>query len=268
MKFLEYIDAHQPLSGDIVRDLCWLGCEICKCGKFDFLQTELSQDVLSQLDNGLKKLQNNMPLAYLVGHAPFFGLEFSVSPSVLIPRMETEQLVEKIIEDNKNKNGLNILDLCTGSGCIAITLKKHLDCNTTAVDKSDEALKIAQQNAKQHNVDINFLKSDMFQNVKDKFDIVVSNPPYIATKEISSLPKSVKDFEPTLALDGGDDGLLFYKQIAENAPNVMTKNGVLYLEIGFDQGQTVPNILSKNFEQIQVFKDYDQHCRMVKCIRR
>ena len=82
MKFLEYIDAHQPLSDDIIRDLCWLGCEICKCGKFDFLQTELSQDVLSQLDNGLKKLQNNMPLAYLVGHAPFFGFEFSVSPSV------------------------------------------------------------------------------------------------------------------------------------------------------------------------------------------
>ncbi len=268
MQFLDYVDMHQPLAIDNIRDLGWLGCEICKCNKYDFMQQQLTQDVINKLDKALKKLKDNMPLAYIVGHAPFFGLEFCVDQNVLIPRMETEQLVEMIIKDNKSKQNLNILDMCTGSGCIAIALKKHLDCQVTAVDTSIMALNMAKQNAQKNNVVINFLQSDMFQNVNTNFDIIVSNPPYIASKDLTTLPPNVKNFEPNIALDGGVDGLTFYKQIAQDSPKSLKRDGVLYLEIGFDQGQTVPELLSQNFKQIQVYKDYDKHSRMVKCVRR
>lgn len=268
MDFKQYIKELNINNSDLKRDINWLGCYLFKCAIHDLDKQSISLEQKKSLDEGLKKLKQHIPLAYIINYAPFFGKEFFVDESVLIPRMETELLVEKIINENKNKKQLKILDLCTGSGCIAITLKEHLDCVVTASDVSKKALNTAKTNAKKHKVEIEFINSNMFEKINQTFDIIVSNPPYIKTSEIEKLDSSVKDFEPSLALDGGQDGLDFYKKIAQNAPKFLKNDGILYLEIGFDQGKHLENLLKDNFCDIEIIKDYDKNDRIIKCRRK
>ena len=268
MKFRDYIKNLNEQNPNITRDLKFLGCFAFDCELFEVLNIDLDKKQEKFFDKNYKKLKNNVPLAHLTKCAPFFGLNFYVDKNVLIPRMETEILVDTIIKENKDKKNLKILDLCTGSGCIAITLKKFLDCEIFASDLSTKALNIAKKNAKLHNVDINFVRSNMFNNIHSTFDIIVSNPPYIPLTTKEEIEKSVKDFEPSLALFGGNDGLKFYRTIAQDAKNFLKLNGKLYLEIGFDQGKSVPELLKNNFFDIEVLKDFDKNDRIVKCERR
>lgn len=248
----------------------------------------ITQEKEKDLINNVNKLKNGYPLQYITHNQEFMGLNFYVDENVLIPQPDTEVLVENTIKqaleyshenssndfqiqnaianehDDKLKNNesasnLRILDLCTGSGAIAISLKKYLpNAEIFASDISKKALDIAKKNAKINKVQIKFIRSNMFENIKEKFDIIVSNPPYIKTTEISKLSKQVQN-EPTLALDGGHDGLDFYKIIAKEAQKYLNKNGTLLLEIGFNQKKAVTNL----FKGSTCLKDYAGNSRVV-----
>lgn len=223
-------------------------------------------------DNEVKKIMelvdkraNGTPLQYLTNIQYFYGNPFYVDENVLIPRADTEILVEKCIEILKNKKQPKILDMCTGSGCIGITLKKKIkDSELFLVDISEKALNVAKRNASDNNVDVNFILSDLFFNIEDKdFDIIVSNPPYIETSEIEKLNIDVKN-EPILALDGGEDGLDFYKKISQQAYSYLKDTGSICFEIGYNQADKVSEILKKlNYKNIIVYKDYGGNNRVV-----
>lgn len=213
------------------------------------------------------------PYAYIVGYKEFMKLKFKVNKNVLIPREDTEVLVQEIIEcvktnfNNKFQNKdskVKILDMCTGSGCIAISLAKYIEnADITAVDISNDALQIAKENAIINNVKVNFINSNLFDKINEKFDIIVSNPPYIRKEVIESLQDEVKK-EPILALDGGESGLEFYNKIATDALNYLNENGILAFEIGYDQGDEVAKILKDNdFKDIKIKKDISGNNRVV-----
>lgn len=207
------------------------------------------------------------PVAYITGTKEFMSLEFEVNSNVLIPRPDTEIITEYIIEKYRNR-APKILDLCTGSGAIAISLAKYIvNSQITATDISKDALEVAKRNAKKHNVDqrIDFLVKDALKDYEfsDKFDIVVSNPPYIETSVISSLMKDVSEYEPKLALDGGEDGLIFYKKTVNNIRKILKPGGELVFEIGYNQGKSVSEIMEKDFSFVQVSKDFGNNDRMV-----
>ena len=265
-EFVKLAKQKYNLSKDNLRDLSWLGASILNnddLGVVGILSLEIDDIDIEKLENGLKRLTNDEPLAYILGNVDFYGSNIQVNKTVLIPRHETEILCETIIKENQNKKNLDILDLCTGSGCIAITLAKELNCKVVATDISKDAIELAKENANNECVKVKFLISDMFKQIPNKFDIIVSNPPYIESESINTLSCSVKDFEPRWALDGGDDGLEFYRVIANNSPNFLKPNGKLYLEIGYNQGESVPKLLEKNFCDIKVLKDYDKLDRII-----
>ena len=207
------------------------------------------------------------PLQYITGVQNFFGLDFKVNENVLIPRQDTEVLVEKILTENTGKD-LRVLDLCTGSGCIAVTLKKLGGyAEVTGSDISRDALLIADENARENDADITFYESDMFGQMKDagRFDLIVSNPPYIRRAVLETLMPEVRDHEPRIALDGDADGLAFYRIIAEEARGFLTGSGRLYLEIGFDQAADVRRILEeKGYRNLEITKDLSQLDRIVR----
>ena len=206
------------------------------------------------------------PLQYILGEQYFMGLKFLVNKDVLIPRPDTEVLVYEVLElVKKCPKKLKILDLCTGSGCIAISLAKNVkNAEIFASDISDKALAVAKKNSELNETGVKFLKSDMFQDIVEKdFDIIVSNPPYIASSDMASLSKEVLE-EPYGALDGGADGLDFYRKISENALNYLSKNGTLALEIGYNQAEVIFDILRKfKYNNIRLFKDYSGNDRVV-----
>lgn len=203
------------------------------------------------------------PLTKILGHTNFYGLDFIVTKEVLSPRMDTERLVEEVLKDIKPKQ--SVLDIGTGSGAIAITIAKNSQTKVTAVDISEDALKVAKENAKNNNIKVNFVKSNLFNSLKRfaKFDIIVSNPPYIPSKVIDGLEDEVKKFDPILALDGGQDGLDFYKKIIDEAPKRLTHNGKIYFEVGINQALDVKKLLQKNFKDIRIVKDYNKIERVV-----
>lgn len=191
------------------------------------------------IEEGITKLNKGYPVQYIVGNVNFYGYEFNVDENVLIPRFETEELVFKTINYiNKYFNKpLKIVDLGTGSGCIAITLKKELNASVSAVDISDDALNVAKKNALKNNVLINFHLGNMLEPLKDKYDIIISNPPYIAYDEdISNL---VKNNEPPLALFAEDAGLYYYKEILKKSVNYLNEKNIIIFEIGFTQAEII-----------------------------
>lgn len=226
---------------------------------------ELSNENKKQLLESIEKIKKGYPLQYITHYQEFMGIKFEVNENVLIPQPDTEVLVEKTIkivqkcypkEDNRN---IKILDLCTGSGAIAISLKKYLpSVQVFASDISKKALEIAKTNAKKNDVQIKLIESNMFENINEKFDIVVSNPPYIKTDEITKLSNQVQN-EPRLALDGGKDGLDFYRIIQKNIKNYLYENGMLLMEIGYDQGQAVASM----FKDSKLVKDYAGKDRVI-----
>lgn len=202
-----------------------------------------------------EKRRNHMPIAYITGHREFMSLDFKVKSGVLIPRPDTECVVEAVIE---NVSGGNILDIGTGSGAIAVSLAKYIPkSSVTAIDISDEALETAKSNAECNGVSVEFIKADIFKFRTDKiFDCIVSNPPYIESDEISGLMCDVKDFEPRTALDGGADGLVFYRKIANFCKTNLRAGGKLFFEHGYNQYDAVKTILSgAGFESIEEIYD-------------
>ncbi len=216
----------------------------------------------------IKKRSERYPLQYITHTAYFYGAEYYVDESVLIPRFDTENLVELVLKNEKDAK--NFLDMCTGSGCIAIAIKDNLKgINATAADISEAALKVAKKNADGHCADITFIHSDLFENIDGKYDFIVSNPPYIVKDVISTLMPEVKDYEPANALDGGEDGLDFYRQIIKESPKYLNKKGRLYFEIGYDQGESVSNLMrDADFEDILVKSDLSGNDRCVMGILR
>ena len=197
---------------------------------------------LDKLNEYVEKRLGHMPIQYILNKAYFCGLPLYVNENVLIPRFDTEVLVEEVLALSKKDKSKRILDICTGSGAIAIALKKLGEFDRVdALDISDKALEVAKRNAKELDLDINFLKSDMFSSLTSeiKYDIIVSNPPYIQSDVVDTLENEVKDFEPRLALDGDADGMKFYKIIAENYEDYLVDNGVLALEIGYDEANDI-----------------------------
>ena len=234
-----------------------------------YLDKELSEDQEKYFLEMMKDRLNQRPIAYILGNREFMGLDFFVKEGVLIPRPDTETLVEEIINICNNKTGLNILDIGTGSGAITVSLAKYLDkSHIVSVDISDIALEIASKNAVSNKVDerIDFIKSDVFSNVsrENKFDIIVSNPPYIKKSDIDGLDRQVKDFEPYNALEGGEDGLDFYRKITRESREFLNENGILAYEVGHDQASDVSKIMQQNgFKGIYTKSDLQGFERVV-----
>lgn len=215
----------------------------------------------------IEKIIKGKPVQYITNNQEFMKLNFYVDENVLIPQPDTEILVEKVIKSIDIMENIEILDMCTGSGCIGISLAKNIkNTKVTLVDISKEAIEIAKKNAIQNEVEnkITFIQSDMFENVKGKFDIIVSNPPYIKTDIIQTLDKQVQN-EPHIALDGGEDGLDFYKILINEAHKYLKKDGKIFLEIGYDQKQEVENLTkqSKHYKKIETIKDLSQNDRVI-----
>ncbi len=217
------------------------------------------------LENALKRRIKGEPCAYITGETEFMSLPFKVNRNVLIPRQDTENLVEFLI--NSAKGGEEILDLCTGSGCIGISLKKYIkNSSVTTVDISEDALSLVKENRKLNNAEITIVKDDVLNPVYEykEYDILVSNPPYIEKEVIKTLEKQVKDFEPVLALDGGEDGLVFYRKIAKDFKKYIKEDGRIAFEIGFNQGDAVKKILDENgYKNTEIIKDYNENDRIV-----
>jgi len=232
-------------------------------------EDELNFKQLEEFILGIDKLANNVPLQYIINKQEFFKQEFFVNENVLIPQPDTEILVEEVIEIASKFENAKILDLCTGSGAIGVSIAKNIkNAEVTMSDISDKALEIAKKNAINNEVidKCKFILSDMFENIEDKFDIIVSNPPYIKTEIITTLNKEVQN-EPHLALDGGEDGLYFYKLIAENAYKYLNKDGILALEIGYDQKEEVIELLKKEGRYTEIYckKDLAGNYRIIVC---
>ena len=230
---------------------------------------EMSRDEENKLQESIQKIKDGFPLQYITHNQEFMGINFEINEKVLIPQPDTEILVENTIglvlgnksleNQEDSKKTMQILDLCTGSGAIAVSLKKYLpDVKIFASDISEKALEVAKKNAKNNNVEIEFIKSDMFENIHEKFDIIVSNPPYIKSEEIEKLSKEVQN-EPKVALDGGKDGLKFYKIISREIKNYLKENGTLLMEIGYDEA----NEVMKLFENSTCIKDYANNDRVI-----
>ena len=240
-----------------------------------FPEKEIATADNGKLNNILQRLQTGEPIQYILGHTEFYGLPFKVNPSVLIPRPETEELVEWILNTvgTSQLTTSNILDIGTGSGCIAISLKKNLPRATvSAIDISTKALEKAKQNADLNNVKIDFIHADIL-NIKSeieipKSDIIVSNPPYVTQHDKTQMHTNVTDFEPHTALFvPEDDPLLFYNAIADYALNNLSTNGLLFFEINENLGkQTVELLNSKHFKNIELRKDMSGRDRMIRTI--
>ena len=226
----------------------------------------VSEEEKSRISELVKRRISGEPFQYILGTQEFMSLEFTVTPDTLIPRQDTETLVEFVLDKTENLP-LSILDIGTGTGCIPISLSHFKDnLNCVGIDISEEALKIAQKNAETLKVSdrVTFEKCDILTDFPSKkFDIVVSNPPYIKSDIIPTLQTEVRDFEPNLALDGGIDGLKFYRRICEIAPKILKSGGFLVFEIGFDQAQDVFSIMETNFHNLKITKDLSGNDRVV-----
>lgn len=246
----------------------WLLLEhFADINKSDYLakpDMELSKVNAEQIEEAVEKRIKHIPLQHIIGETEFMGLTFKVNENVLIPRFDTEILVDEVVKYVGDQY-LKVLDMCTGSGCIAVTISDMCD-NATVVasDISKDAIDVAKENNTLNQTDVTFVESDLFENVEGLFDVIVSNPPYIRTEEIENLQEEVKMHDPHLALDGGETGLDFYKRIVKDAKEHLKTDGIIFFEIGFDQAEDVSNILKENgYHDIVVKKDLSGLDRVV-----
>ena len=229
------------------------------------LQQEVTDEDYKFVEDIYRKLANHMPAQYIIGHAEFFGMQLKVDERVLIPRPETEELVELILTENL-KDNLRVLDIGTGSGAIALALAKNRpDWSVTAADISQDALDLSLENAYAQNLNLSFIKSDCFSEISSKYDIIVSNPPYISREDQEEVGLNVLHSEPHLALFADEDGLAIYRRIAEDSKDYLNDGGKIYLEIGYKQGQSVPALFMENLpeKRVRTLKDQFGQDRMV-----
>ena len=238
--------------------------DIDKADYFANQDMELNPVVAKEIEEAVEKRINHIPLQHIIGETEFMGLTFKVNEDVLVPRFDTEILVDEVVKYVGDEY-YKILDMCTGSGCIAITVSDMCD-NATVVasDISKDALAVAKENNELNNTDVEFIESDLFENVDGLFDIIVSNPPYIKTEEIENLMDEVKLHDPRLALDGGESGLEFYERIIKDSNDHLKTDGMIFFEIGFDQADDVSKLLEENgFKDIVVKKDLAMNDRVI-----
>ena len=229
------------------------------------LRQEVTEEEKEFVEEIYKKLANHIPAQYIIGHAEFFGMQLKVDERVLIPRPETEELVELILDENPKEN-LNVLDIGTGSGAIALALAKNRpDWTITAADISQDALDLAMENANNQGLTLFFIKSNCFSEISSKYDIIVSNPPYISREDQEEVGLNVLHSEPHVALFADEDGLAIYRRIAEESKDYLNDGGKIYLEIGYKQGQSVPALFKENYpeKRVRTLKDQFDQDRMV-----
>ena len=239
-------------------------CKIERSYYYVHGEEDITQDAQKEYEIAVQKRAEHIPLQYIIGEQEFMGLRFKVNSNVLIPRQDTETLVEQVLKIVKP--GMKVLDLCTGSGCVLISVLKNApELTGMGSDISKTALLVAKENAKLHEVDAEWVRSDLFDNITETFDVIMANPPYIPTGEILSLMPEVRDFEPENALDGGADGLDFYRKIAGQVKDYLNPGGYVYMEIGYDQGEAVSELMrNAGFTEVEVIKDLARNDRVVK----
>lgn len=227
-------------------------------------EDKIDKSVLRDFELNITDLINGKPIQYIVNNQTFYGYDFYVDENVLIPQPDTECLVEEVIQlAEKLERKLKILDMCTGSGVIAISLRKNLNATVFASDISPQALEIARKNTMLNKTEVSFIESDMFEKIEGKFDIIVSNPPYIETDLIKELSAEVQN-EPQIALDGGKNGLDFYRILVKEAGEHLEKNGILAVEIGYNQRENVMKLFEEaGFCEVYAKKDFGNHDRMI-----
>tara|TARA_Y100000588_G_C14124032_1_gene868543 strand:- start:8 stop:859 length:852 start_codon:yes stop_codon:yes gene_type:complete len=262
---IEGREAFKDISDTPALDTDLLVCHFLGLSKLDLLMEpgrEVEAERVQMVREAFEKRAKGFPVQYIIGTEGFMGLEFNVTPSVLIPRPDTEILVEKIIELIDNREGVHILDIGTGSGAITISLAHYLkSAKVDSVDISLEATEVAKGNAVKNNVAdrVTFLNGDVFEPVAEgkKYDVVVSNPPYIPSEDIEGLQVEVAVHEPRLALDGGLDGYDFYRRIINEAPAYLNEGGILAFETGHDQARTIAELMKENgqYENMVIHKD-------------
>lgn len=252
---------------DAALDAWYLLQMVCKIERSYYYvhgEEDITQDAQKEYEIAVQKRAEHIPLQYIIGEQEFMWLRFKVNSNVLIPRQDTETLVEQVLKIVKP--GMKVLDLCTGSGCVLISVLKNApELTGMGSDISKAALLVAKENAKLHEVDAEWVRSDLFDNITETFDVIMANPPYIPTGEILSLMPEVRDFEPENALDGGADGLDFYRKIAGQVKDYLNPGGYVYMEIGYDQGEAVSELMrNAGFTEVEVIKDLARNDRVVK----
>ncbi len=255
-------------------------CHVLKCRRIDLyidFERPLTKSELEELRNIIKRRLKREPLQYIIGKTEFMGLEFKINPNVLIPRPETEILVEKAIETIKkefpSETTVKLLDIGTGSGNISISIAKFLGekVKVVGIDLSDKAIQIAEENAKLNNVEnveficFDFFDTDFENKFQNQFDIIVSNPPYISTEEFETLQEEIKNYEPRIALTDESDGLTFFRRLADLSRKIISNRGFILAEMAYNQAEKVKEIFkSAGYEEIETFKDYLGFERVIK----
>ena len=243
--------------------LLTMACKIDHTYYYVHMDEEMGEVQIAEFQSLIDKRSERIPLQYITGEQEFMGLVFHVNSNVLIPRQDTETLVEEALK--RARPGMKILDMCTGSGCVLISILKNVPgVDGYGVDISKQALLVAKENAKLNEVSAEFERSDLFSNVNGLYDLITSNPPYIPTAEIAALMPEVADFEPLQALDGKEDGLYFYRKIIAEAKEYLNPEGWLLFEIGYDQGQSVSDMMRyAGYQDVCVILDLAGNDRVV-----
>ena len=257
LKDLEYTDpiyeTRRILSDLLNKDLSYLVSH-----DEDLLDSKIENKYFEILE----KRQKGIPLQYILGEEDFYGRTFKVIEGVLIPRQDTEISVEKILNVIENNQINNMLEIGCGTGIVSISVDLESSVDVTAVDISEKAMENTRINKENLNSKIKIIKSDLFSNINEKFDLIYSNPPYIKSCEIENLQVEVRDYEPRLALDGGEDGLFFYRSIIKSSPEFLNHKGFLVFEIGHDEAEDICNLMKDKFE-VEVYKDLNNLDRVV-----
>ena len=262
MDYLSCRKQIESISNADSSDIDWIFCEVLKVKRLqlqkNLIVTKNNQKILIKY---AKKLKKGMPLAQVLGYTEFYGLKFIVNKNVLCPRSETEELCDLLVKEIGQKASVKVLDLCTGSGALAISVQKCTNSQVTASDISKKALKTAKNNAKLNKSSVNFVKSDLFNNIYGIFDYIICNPPYIDIND-EKVDFSVRKYEPALALFAPDDGYKFYKDIAKSAKNYMLAGGKLFLEVGIGMAQNVAKLFD-DYSNVIIKKDLEGVDRFV-----